>query len=167
MSIINDFYSCCFTGHRKLPSDTVAIINALDRHISEMYNFNGVRRFFSGGAAGFDLLAAEEVLNLKSFCPDIRLTMVLPFPGYNLDWPQRDKKRLSEICPAADEVIYSGDRYQSGIYYKRNRYIVNHSEFCVAYLDRFKGGTFYTVKYALNNSLSIFNIASEIYNLNE
>jgi len=43
----------------------------------------------------------------------------------------------------------------------RNRYMVDHSCTCICYLTETTGGTAYTVKYAREKGLHIFNIAKE------
>jgi hypothetical protein len=42
---------------------------------------------------------------------------------------------------------------------KRNRYLVDHASRCVAYLRRMKGGTLYTVNYALDSGVEVDNLA--------
>ena len=50
--------TCCFTGHRLLPKDRLDEITLrLSRQVDEMIA-QGVCRFISGGALGFDQLAA-------------------------------------------------------------------------------------------------------------
>ena len=61
-----------FTGHRELPGDTAPLYDALLRHITALYD-GGCTDFVSGGAMGFDLLAAEAVLALRPLYPDMRL----------------------------------------------------------------------------------------------
>ena len=41
----------------------------------------GVTDFYDGGAIGFDMLAAETVIELKTEYPDIKLHMLLPCPA--------------------------------------------------------------------------------------
>ena len=52
---------CIFTGHRTLPGDLLPLRQALRRKILQLAA-EGFTRFASGGAAGFDLLAAELIL---------------------------------------------------------------------------------------------------------
>ena len=54
---------------------------------------------------GFDLIAAEEVLNLKKEYPHIHLKCVLPFKGQAERYKQADKRRNDTILAQADEVL--------------------------------------------------------------
>lgn len=60
-----DENTCCFTGHRKLPSDTVEkIILNLDREVENLIA-KGITDFISGGALGFDQIAASLIVAKK------------------------------------------------------------------------------------------------------
>ena len=53
----------------------------------------GYADFMSGGAQGFDLIAAELVLSLREKYPWIRLIMVLPFEGQADRWDEDQRLR--------------------------------------------------------------------------
>ena len=44
--------------------------------------------------------------------------------------------------------------------HKRNRYLVDHSSICIAYLTENRGGTFYTANYANTSQIPVINIAT-------
>ena len=68
----------CFTGHRKiLPEQQDKVARQLKKTIVELAN-DGYQFFGAGGALGFDTLAAQAVLDLKSDLPQIKLILVLP-----------------------------------------------------------------------------------------
>ena len=70
--------TCCFTGHRIIPSgEKETIRNLLETAIEKAIQ-DGYRFFGAGGALGFDTLAAQTVLTLKQQYPHIRLILVLP-----------------------------------------------------------------------------------------
>ena len=53
--------ACCFTGHREIPSeDREPLRAALLSEIQRLYAEKGVTEFYTGGARGFDTMAAEE-----------------------------------------------------------------------------------------------------------
>lgn len=71
-------HTACFTGHRKIPPEQQEkVVRQLRKTILELAR-DGYRYFGAGGALGFDTLAAQTVLNLKSDMPQIRLILVLP-----------------------------------------------------------------------------------------
>ena len=43
--------------------------------------------------------------------------------------------------------------------FKRNRYMVDHSDICVCYCTSGEGGTAYTVRYAEKKEIPIVNLA--------
>jgi len=71
-------HSCCFTGHRDIPTEARASIQK--RLEAEVINLilQGVTDFYAGGALGFDTMAAIMVLSLKEDFPQIRLCLALP-----------------------------------------------------------------------------------------
>lgn len=70
--------TCCFTGHRKLPKEKIEqLIVALDREVDRLIG-QGVTTFISGGALGFDQVAASLVIAKKEMGRDIRLVFALP-----------------------------------------------------------------------------------------
>lgn len=119
----------------------------------------GYLYFGAGGALGFDTLAANTVIKLRTKYPDIKLILVLPCKTQTRGWKQSDIEEYERIFKAADKVVYTSENYFSGCMHKRNRHLVNNSSLCICYLTEDNGGTFYTVNYAKQNGLSIVNIA--------
>ena len=152
--------TCCFTGHRKIPpSEYKCIAERLQKRIINFIE-NGVIYFGAGGALGFDTLAALCVIELKKQYPRIRLILVLPCPEQTKGWSETDKYTYSQIYNKSDKVIYTAKKYYGGCMQKRNRHLVDNSDYCICYLTDSKGGTAYTVNYADKKGLKIFNIAS-------
>ena len=69
--------TCCFTGHRDLYDDAIEIKQNLKKAIITLIK-NDVSNFITGGARGFDTLAAETVIELKKSYPEIQLILALP-----------------------------------------------------------------------------------------
>lgn len=150
---------CCFTGHRYLPDfDSVRII--LNKEIKRLI-LNGTDYFICGGAYGFDMLAGEIVLSLKQLY-DITLELALPCREQSKGWTTAQKGRYNYLLQNADIVNYISEEYYDGCMQKRNRYMVDNSECCVAFLTQMRGGTYYTVKYALENDKKVINLANII-----
>ena len=125
--------TCCFTGHRDIPSGAYQRIFSKTEEMVEKLIKEGYLYFGTGGALGFDTIAAFTVLKLKEKYPDVRLILVLPC--------------LSQT---------------RGCMHKRNRHLVDNSSACIAYLTDSKGGTAYTVDYAQKHGLNVYNIADHI-----
>ena len=155
--------TCCFTGHRKIPSDEYTdIAERTQEEIIKLIN-NGYRYFGAGGAIGFDTLAAWIVLKLKSDYPHIRLILVLPCREQTRGWSEKDKKIYNQILDDADKVVYTSENYNRGCMFKRNRHLVNNSSVCICYLTEQSGGTAYTVKYAKTHGLRVINAAGCVF----
>ena len=68
--------ACCFTGHREiLPEDREPLRTALLSEIQRLYAEKGVTEFYTGGARGFDTMAAEAVLKTREALP-VRLHLI-------------------------------------------------------------------------------------------
>lgn len=153
--------SCCFSGHRHIPYEMdEQLTQRLEEVVLYLYNNMGITTFYSGGALGFDTLASEAVLACRKQIHDICLVIVMPCENQASRWSRESIKRYERIKEAADKVICLSDHYYNGCMHKRNRYLVNHSSVCVCYLTEPNGGTAYTVKYAQDNGLRIFNLAN-------
>ena len=149
----------CFTGHRKIPPEQrVKVVRRLKKTIIELANKN-YRYFGVGGALGFDTLAAQTVLNLKSVLPQIKLILVLPCLSQSDRWSMCDKEIYEAIKARADKIVYTSREYTRGCMHKRNRHLIDNSSVCVCYLKDTTGGTAYTVEYARSKNLRIINTA--------
>ena len=154
--------TCCFTGHRKLSLSENIVKDRLSKVLDNLIK-DGIIYFGAGGALGFDTLAAEVVLEKKCVYPQIKLILVLPCPDQTKGWPSTDIDKYNYILSQADKIVYTSEKYYTGCMHKRNRHLVNNSSYCICYLENDTGGTAYTVGYANENGLKIYNIASTNY----
>ena len=152
----------CFTGHRHIAADALPLLTArMDRQLAQLYG-KGYRDFLSGGALGFDLLAAERVMALRRVHPDVRLIMVLPCGNQTHRWAAQDCHRYERILYAADETRVLAPAYYEGCMQVRNRHMVDHSALCVCYMVSPRGGTLSTVSYALKEAVPVINLAMDM-----
>ena len=159
MEYENRGFACCFTGHRGIPrDDEERIRKVLEEEIRKLIG-GGYTDFWSGGAVGFDTLAAETVLKLKKEFSEIRLMLALPCKDQHKRWPSDDKCKYDRILRAAYEVVYLCETYCTGCMHLRNKYLVDHSSVCIAYKRSSGGGTEYTVNYAREEGVEVINIA--------
>ena len=148
---------CMFSGHRAI-SHTAALDEALDRVLAGLY-WQGYRVFISGGAMGFDLIAAHAVLRLRRQHDDAQLLMMLPCKDQSKRYPASQKRAYDDILLAADKVHYISESYYEGCLHERNRRMADNASVCLCYLTSAKGGTAYTVSYAVQRGLTIINLA--------
>ena len=150
--------TCCFTGHRNLPQNKMDVIKKrLDHEIDDLIT-KGVTDFISGGAMGFDLLAASAVISQRESGAPIRLIFALPFRGHQNKWPDKDREILSKLLAKADEIVYVAEEFDIYCYERRNRYMVRQSGHCVAALINRYSGTGQTVRMAAEKGLSVINL---------
>jgi len=155
--------TCCFSGHRKI-NMPVKILQLRLKTIIEKLIAEGVIYYGSGGALGFDTIASLTVIKLRQKYPQIKLILVLPCKEQTKGWNNNDIEIYNYILNQADKVVYTSENYYPGCMHKRNRHLVDNSSHCICYLERNSGGTAYTVNYAKNNGLTIYNVSDNIRN---
>ena len=151
---------CIFTGHREIPAHTQPLRDALLRHITSLYA-DGCTDFLCGGAKGFDLLAAEALLELRPILPDVRLILILPCLNQERAYAPADKIRYRQILDQADLVRYTAHTYYKGCMLTRDRVMAEAADVCLCYLTRSTGGTAYTVRQCARRDVPICNLAEE------
>jgi len=156
---------CCFTGHRPkgLPAvnspDGIALSRQLYAAIYAAAR-QGVTTFLAGGAMGFDTLAAEAVLALKDEGFPVMLVLALPAENQAKRWSEKDRERYERILARGDEIHYASLSSTPYAMLKRDRYLAEHADCCLCYLNALSGGTFYTVSRALECGIPVFNLRS-------
>ena len=153
--------TCCFTGHRKVPPEQAdSIFRTLRKTVSSLSK-KGYKYFVTGGALGFDTMAAMAVIDEKRNNPDVNLILMLPCTTQAAMWSEKDRRLYENIKHEADTVTFISKEYFRGCMHERNRRLVDASSLCVCYMTRGSGGTAYTVKYAENQGVDVVNIADE------
>ncbi len=161
---MDSFKTCCFTGHRpnRLPwgkDETqplcVTCKKLLTDEVELAYQL-GFRRFWSGMAMGGDLLFAEVVLACGELHPDVQLFAAIPCLDQTKGWSQDQTERYQRILerlPASQQILVQAERTRDCML-RRDRYMVNQSQRIIALYDgKSRGGTRYTLNYALKKGL--------------
>ncbi len=151
--------TACFTGHRKIPFIQIQTIKKNLKKVIVSLIEQGYCFLGTGGALGFDTMAAQTILDLKRDYPQIKLILVLPCPSQANYWREKDKTIYKEIKAKADKVVYIAQEYTRDCMFARNRHLVDNSSVCICYLTERSGGTAYTVEYALKKGLRTINLA--------
>ena len=116
--------SCFFIGHREAPEDIAAnLASEVRRHITEL----GVTEFIVGHYGRFDSMAGQAVIAAKREFPYIHLLLLIPYH------PAEAPVDLPEG--------YDGTYYPPGMesvprryaIVPANRYIVDHTDYLIAY----------------------------------
>lgn len=152
--------ACCFTGHRQLPADKAEeIVTALDREIENLIA-KGITDFISGGALGFDQIAASFIIGKREMGKNIRLIFALPCRDQDVGWSDKQRTLYQNLIKKADKIVYVSEEYNPFCMKRRNYYMVDHSSHCVCALLRERSGTSQTVAYARRKGLQIINVAN-------
>ena len=154
--------SCCFTGHRVIPQESYYRVLFLLRQNVENKIKEGYTDFYTGGALGFDTLAALTVLRLKMVYKNIKLHLVLPCISQADKWSSEDKRMYERIKEESDSVEYISFDYTPHCMNRRNRALVDKAGYCIAYCTQTSGGTTYTIGYAMDNGVEVENIAHQV-----
>ena len=156
---INKRCSAAFTGHRSLPCGETASVKAALTEIIRKWHGEGITNYLCGMALGFDLLAAECVLQAKRDFNDITLTTVIPFRNQCGMWNFRDRQRYHAVLRQADFRVVLSEEYYKGCLLVRNDFMLSHASRIVACYDgRRRGGTFYTCNRARAMNIPIINL---------
>lgn len=151
--------ACCFAGHKFLPEATIEkLVIRLNREIEKLLS-EGVTNFISGGAVGFDQIAAALIVSKKEVGKNIRLIFALPCGNQNMLWNERQNFFYSGLLKKADEIIYISQSYTPFCIEQRNKYMVENSSHCICALRNEKSETGKTVRFALEKKLQVIHVA--------
>lgn len=163
---MNPETTCCFTGPRppRLPmngnefsADIASLKVNIRSAVIDAYT-EGFRFFMSGMAEGFDLFAAEIVLELKNKLSGIALVAVLPYSGAPKSHSSAINKRMAAVLEKADTVISLSEKHVPGCEHLRNKYMVDNSTRIIGYYNGISGGTAHCWNYASEKNLELVNL---------
>lgn len=155
---------CCFTGHRpqSLPylfdftsEQSQLLRNVLRKEIINLITNENVLHFISGMAIGVDMLAAEIIIELKSEYPNIILEAAIPCENQSIKWNSQLRNKYDDILRQCDMRTLIQKNYTSDCMHKRNRYMVDSSDYVIAVWNGKPSGTGKTVRYAEERGKSV------------
>lgn len=147
-------FTVAFTGHRSYCHQSD---NQLRSVVEQLYD-EGARCFRIGMAEGFDMAAAESVMQLMSRHSDITLEAYIPFPDFASRFSLVDRLRYDAILRQCDSVNYATEEYEQSSFMMRNDRLVANAEVVVAWWNGTNSGTGYTVRQARRNGARVINI---------
>jgi uncharacterized phage-like protein YoqJ len=150
----NATHIVAFTGHRTYDGKANELLRAT---IGELYN-KGARHFRVGMAEGFDLAAAELVVELMASDSAIILEACIPWPTFDAHLNTEERVLYNNILKHATVVRYSDNAYHPTIFRHRNDMLVEGADTLVAWWNGAQSGTAYTVKRAKKLGINIINL---------
>ena len=143
---------CSFFGHKDAPSN---IYPVLVETISDLIVNRGVASFLVGNQGSFDSMVLRALRQLKQEYPHISYNVVLAYmPNEKQEY---DPYEFGEtMVPEGLETVHP--RYAISW---RNRWMVNESEYVVAYVKHSWGGAAKYLELAQKKNKTIVNIAEK------
>lgn len=153
----------CFTGHRTIAEDKEKLSARLYALLERFVTEQKITDFYTGGAVGWDALAALTVLKLRESYPEVKLHLVLPCPfeEQSAKWNEAQKAGYQHILGLADNVEQVSDRYYNGCMKARNARLVElASDYCICYWNpkNLRSGTGQTVRMAQKKGIEVINL---------
>ena len=152
---------CSFTGHRSVAQAHIEPLKALlVRAIAYAYD-EGCRTFYTGGAVGFDTMAARAVLRFRLLHADVRLVLLLPCPEQDANFDEREKAAYAFLLEQADEIRYVCESYTRNCMMRRNAALASLGDLLIAYAGRARSGSSQTLRMAKENGKRVYNLYTE------
>jgi uncharacterized phage-like protein YoqJ len=134
---------CAFFGHRNTPI-SLNLEQKLEKTIRQLIN-DSVYEFWCCNEGTFDHLSKIIMLRIKKDYPYIHLCYI---SAYN---PQNFPKLKKQTLEQDFEIIFPTKLTNTPPQYaipKRNQYIVDNTDYIIAYITNTKGGAYNAIKYA-------------------
>ena len=134
---------CTFAGHREIyVSNTLK--EKLKKEIINLIEHHGVDTFYNGGKGGFDWLCAECIKELKKYYPFIKSYLILAY------MPGKKNQFDAEFYEKFDDTLYPEIEKTPPKFaiIKRNEWMIDRSDFLIAYVGHSWGGAYRTLEYA-------------------
>lgn len=143
---------CCAFGHSDFYANISESLYCATRSLIVERNVNV---FLTGGMGDFDALFCGAVRKLKTDYKQVKLILVKPYFSNELN----TNRKYYELC--FDDVIIPdklmGCHYKSAIQ-KRNRWMVDESQYVISGIYRDFGGAYQTIQYALRERKNVIDL---------
>ena len=150
--------ACSFTGHRQIKYEHRARISELvARAIDYAYN-EGCREFITGGALGFDTVAAREIVKFRLAHHDVRFIILIPCFEQDKKWSDAERRLYEYLLKEANEVIFVSEEYTDTCMKERNRRLAERADILIAYVGRQNSGAAQTVRMAEALGRRVYNL---------
>ncbi|MFQ8636823.1 MAG: SLOG family protein [Acutalibacteraceae bacterium] len=148
--------TCVFAGHRQIYEPNIG--EKVKKTLEKLIESENRAVFLNGGMGRFDDMCAEAVRKLKEQHPekDIRLCLVAAYLSNRFNTEKSYYQTFYDEILLPEDVEYT---YYKAAVTKRNRWMVDHADLMLAYIDHDYGGAYQTYRYAQKKSVPIINIA--------
>ena len=108
-------------------------------------------------AVGFDMLCFDILEDIRK-TEDIKLIACVPCDNQHKSFSQSQREEYFKKLNSANQIIFVSHEYTPYCMSKRNKFMVDNSNFLVCYLRQKTGGTRNTYNYAKKQQLKIIEI---------
>ncbi len=157
----DDKIVCCFMGHRTIP-ELESVTTQVENWIQLLLSAEKPLRFLNGGMGCFDKICCDTVAKYKRSYPQRQIEhwLVIPYMTANL---QADKKNLQGIYDKIIQPSFPAGMPRQTALPARNHWMVDQSDYALAYITHPNGGAYQTFSYALQRPhISVVQIGSLI-----
>jgi len=141
--------TCSFFGHSCLYEQSEEIAQKLRQIIIDLIE-KGVDTFYVGNHGEFDILSSKIASDLRTLYPHIQVVVVLCYPNelQYLKSSFTDFLMPSEVEAAPKRACIV----------KRNKWVVDNSDYVVGYIKYKIGGAYSVVQYAQKHKKQIIEV---------
>ena len=143
--------ACCF-GHRDVYKN---ISDILSEVVEDLITNKGVTEFWTGGMGDFDSKFGTTVNGFKRKYPDVTLTLIKPYFSNELNTNKEFYEYRYDGVYIPEEL--AGVHPKQAIT-KRNRWMVENTDYVVSFVYRDFGGAHTAVKYAKRLGKEIIDV---------
>jgi len=159
--------TACFTGNRvqRLPfvfNETNKESNMIKQRLEEEIRkalANGYSHFITTMQLGIDIWAAEIVLRIKKFYPEVMLQASLSCETQANFWTESQRERYFNILSECDYVNYASSHFTAACNNFASRYMIDKSSLIIAVYDENDKETMAIINYAEINRLFLLKIS--------
>lgn len=144
---------CMFCGHKDIFNE-YKISEKITDNLIDLIENKKVHTFYSGGMGNFDKLCEKCVRKLKNKYPVIRLCLIIPYMSKKILQNSEYYYQMYDEISEPD----LGDVFYKRAIEKRNRWMVDNSDYIISFVFRDYGGAYNTLKYAIKKDVQIIDI---------
>ncbi len=145
---------CCGFGHREYYKEVKSELQTTIKHLIDE---EGISVFLTGGMGDFDSLFSATVRSYKTHYKDIKLILVKPYFSNELNINKEFYQSYYDDIIIPQEI--AGCYFKSAIT-KRNKWMIDKSDFVISGVYQEYGGAYDTIKYAQKNNKQIIELCT-------
>ena len=147
---------CTFSGHRIINENVVAPL--VTAAITELLRRDNEFLFYTGGMGDFDALCSRIVRAEKRKHPEKRLSLVLVEP-YMKSSINTNEEQLLTLYDDIEVPLELMDCHPKAAIGKRNRILIDRSDYLIACVTRQYGGAYQTLRYARKCPITTIDVS--------